>query len=100
MVRTSASVPRAGGEGAAGGRSVVTAAGMEEFVWLLSSATARRDLRDIIVKKVKLRPSSSVLHCNFYFQLFVVQTVSMEENAEKMVGADVRKDSLDRDVKW
>ena len=24
----------------------------------------------------------------------------MEENAEKMVGADVRKDSLDRDVKW
>ena len=54
MVRTSASVPRAGGEGAAGGRSVVTAAGMEEFVWLLSSVTARRVSRDIIVEKVDL----------------------------------------------
>ena len=54
LVRTSASVPRAGEAGAAGGRSVVTAAGMEEFVWLLSSATARRDLRDIIVEKVNL----------------------------------------------
>ena len=54
MVTTSVSVPRAGEEGAAGGRSVVTAAGMGEFVWLLSSATARRDSRAIIVKKVNL----------------------------------------------
>ena len=54
LVRTSASVPRAGEAGAAGGRSAVTAAGMEEFVLLLSSVTARRDSRAIIVKKVNL----------------------------------------------
>ena len=53
-MRTSASVPRAGEEGAAGGRSVVTAAGMGEFVWLLSSVTAGRDSRDRVVKKVNL----------------------------------------------
>ena len=53
-MRTSASVPGAGEAGAAGGRSVVRAAGMEEFVWLLSSVTARRVTRDIIVEKVDL----------------------------------------------
>ena len=51
---TSVSVLRAGEAGAAGGRSVVRAAGMEEFVWLLSSVTVRRVTRDIIVEKVDL----------------------------------------------
>ena len=54
LARTSASVPRAGEEGAAGGRSAVKAAGTEEFVLLLSCVTARRGLRDIIVEKVNL----------------------------------------------
>ena len=53
-MRTSASVPGAGEEGAAGGRSVVTAAGMGESVLLLSSVTAGRDSRDRVVKKVNL----------------------------------------------
>ena len=68
MVTTSASVPRAGEAGAAGGRSAVRAAGMEEFVWLLSSATARRDSRDIIVKKVNL----ALLLCLPLLVLFLV----------------------------
>ena len=54
MARTSASVPRAGEEGAAGGRSAVRAAGTEEFVLLLSCVIARRGFRDIIVEKVNL----------------------------------------------
>ena len=95
---TSASAPRAGEAGAARGRCAVTAAGMEGFVWLRSSVTAGRAFRATAVEKVSL-PVSSVLYCKFYFQWFVVRTVSMEENAEKMVGADVRKDSLDRNVK-
>ena len=52
--RTSASAPRAGEEGAAGGRSAVTAAGTEGFVLLRSSVTARRVSRDTVVKKVDL----------------------------------------------
>ena len=54
LARTSASVPRAGEEGAAGGRSAVKAAGTEEFVLLLSCVIARRGFRDIIVEKVNL----------------------------------------------
>ena len=91
-------MPGAGGGEAAGGQSAVRAAGMEVSVWRLKSATVNKDILVQAVKKVNILPHDLIIY--FRFQLFAIRNVEMGENAEKMVGADVRKDSLDRDVKW